>query len=133
MRGRGTCAAGRKVFTWTVPLHTLGLDALRVTNFDRAFTLAITLLTLTIPDFPLTFAIGTFAVFLALSITVSVSVTTIIGVAVGRGTRSRDNSGYGCRGCGRTGWTDRSRTHGWVRWRVCRDTLPGSMKFCSQT
>jgi hypothetical protein len=30
-----------EIFTWTVTLHTLSLDALRVTNFNRAVTLTI--------------------------------------------------------------------------------------------
>jgi hypothetical protein len=124
-----------EVFTWTLTLHTLSLDALRVTNFNRAVTLAIALLTLTIPNFPLALAISTFAVFLAfpISVSVSVSVTTIIGVAVGPRTCGREYSGYGCWGGRRTGWTNRSGTNSWVRWRVCGDTLAGSMKFRPQT
>ena len=115
------------MFTWTVTLHALRLDALRVTNFNRAFTLAIALLTLTIPDFTLTFAIGAFAVFLPLSITVSVSVTTIIWFAVGPGTCGGEYTRYGCWWCRWTRWTN-----GRVGWRICGDTLAGSMKFGTQ-
>ena len=133
MRGWGTCGTVRKSFTWTVALHALSLDTLGITNFNRAFTLAIALLTLTIPNFSLTFAISTFAVFLAFSITVSVTVTTIIGVVIGPGTGGGDYSGYGCWGCWGTGWTNRSGTHRWVRWWVRGETLSCSMKFCPQT
>lgn len=96
------------MFTWTITLHSLRLDALRVTNFNRAFTLTIALLTFTIPNFPLPFAIDTFAVFLSLSIavSVSVSVTTVIGVVVGRGTCGGEDSRYGCWGRRMSGWTN---------------------------
>lgn len=116
------------MFTWTVTLHTLRFDALWVTDFNRAFTLAIALLTFTIPDVSLTLAIGAFAVFLSFPIAVPVSVTTIIGVVVGPGTCGGDYARYGCRGCRWTGWTD-----GRVRWRICGDALTGSMKFGTQT
>lgn len=106
MRGWGTCGVVRKVFTWTVTLHTLGLDALRLTNFNRAFTVAIALLTITITNFPLTVTICTFAVFFPFSIAVSVSVTTVVRVVVGPGTCGGKYSGHGCWGSRRTGWTN---------------------------
>ena len=132
MRGRRTDEGLMEMFTWTVTLHTLRLDAFRITNFDGAVTLAITRLTLTIPNLSFTFAISAFTVFVPFSIAVSVSVTRIIGIVVGPGTGSGEYTRDGCWGCRRTGWAYGSGTDSRVGRRICRDTLASGMKFGTQ-